>query len=218
MITKNCLQCGKEYRTRERGKFCSLECSGLSGGYKRGERPSPRTEFKKGQVGIWKGKERPEMRGRNNPKWVEKIFIACVECKKEVQCTERVKRKFCSHSCRARYWFRGKTNPHWNGGNSKWKDTLKSSDEYKDWRMKVFQRDRFTCRWCGFRSKKSKPRPDIEANHIYPLRDYRELALKVENGITLCVNCHRKTYGKEMKLVMVFKEILNDYMTNKEKS
>ena len=188
------------------------------GRIKKGYSLSPETQFKKGQKGIWKGKKRPNLTGENNPRWVKKITVQCLQCKKDIICTEAVKRKYCNHSCRARYWFTGERNPKWNNGNSTWKDTLKSSKEYKEWRMKVFQRDRFTCRWCGFRSKRSKPKPDIEANHIYPLRDYPKLALEVSNGITLCVNCHRKTYNKEMELVKVFKGILNDYTLDKEKS
>ena len=216
-IQKICVGCGKNFKTanrkwyaRNKTKFCSTSCASKN--------TPNKGRFKKGQKGWWKGKKRPEFQGENNIKWVEKIIVSCLQCGKDIVCTKAVRRKYCSQSCRAKYWFTGERNPRWNNGSSTWKDILKSSDEYKAWRMRVFQRDRFTCRWCGHRSKVSKPKPDIEANHIYPLRFYPKLALKVSNGITLCVNCHKKTYGKEMKLVMVFKEILNDYMTNKEKS
>jgi len=61
-------------------------------------------------------------------------------------------------------------------------------------------------------------RCDIEAHHIIPLRENIKLSLKVGNGITLCTKCHKLTYGKESNFVRVFKEILNDYTLNKEKS
>ena len=38
--------------------------------FKKGERPSPATEFQKGRESWWKGKERPEIRGSGNPAWI----------------------------------------------------------------------------------------------------------------------------------------------------
>ena len=77
--------------------------------------------------------------------------------------------------------------------------------------MKVFQRDRFTCKFCDYRSKKKR---DIEAHHIIPLSVNIKLSLKVGNGLTLCQQCHKYTYGKELQFVRVCKEILRDYTSN----
>mgnify|MGYP000226897715 FL=1 len=87
--------------------------------------------------------------------------------------------------------FTGKSNPKWKGGISKERDKLKATLEYKAWAFGVYQRDRFTCQFCGVKCKHP------EAHHIKPVRDYEELILTPSNGITLCGPCHELTYGKE---------------------
>lgn len=57
--------------------------------------------------------------------------------------------------------------------------------EFKKWRLLVFRRDDFTCQCCGYNKGGS-----IQAHHIYSYRSYPELALDVDNGVTLCEPCH----------------------------
>lgn len=158
------------------------------------------------------------MMGSQNHKWVGRKEYICMTCGQKITDKTTIKRKFCSMSCKAKYFFTGERNPRWKGGISSWKDSVKSTDEYKRWRMKVFQRDRFTCRKCFHRSKASKAHgdksSDIHAHHIEPMRENKERWFEVDNGITLCVKCHRETYGKEKSFAKVFREILNDYMPN----
>lgn len=161
------------------------------------------------------------MVGEKNPRWGGgQITLSCTLCgkkyKKDRGCRNRS--KFCSRSCRSKFNLTGAKHWFWKGGISTKRDKLKESKVYKQWRLKVFQRDRFTCKLCGYRSKKSKAHgdktSDIHAHHIKPLNTNPKLCIKAGNGITLCINCHRLTYGKEENFVMVFKEILNDYMPN----
>jgi hypothetical protein len=65
--------------------------------------------------------------------------------------------------------------------------------EYKAWRLAVFRRDKFTCRWCGRTGKRVR----LEADHIMPWSTHPKLRYTVSNGRTLCRRCHRKTptYG-----------------------
>ena len=147
------------------------------------------------------------------------IWSACVDCGKErwVQVKHGKPRNMRCHYCsvldhsREKHW-------KWNGGSNNGRDKLKRSEEYRKWRLKVFQRDWFTCRMCGHRSVKSKAHgdktSDIHAHHIIAISDNIRLCLKEGNGITLCVKCHRKTYGKEKLFATEFKEILNDYTLN----
>lgn len=182
------------------------------------------TPWNKGKpVGYWRDKKRPDMAGENNPRFVKKVSVTCKMCNKYEQVTERRSNRYvyCSHSCRARYNFTKERNPRWQGGVSNWKDAIRSTPAYVEWRLKVFQRDLFTCRSCGHRSKKSKAHgdktSDIHAHHIIPMRSMKDDKTKwfeISNGITLCVPCHRKTYGKEELFAMEFKEILNDYTTD----
>jgi len=178
---------------------------------------------------FWLGKKRDNIRelmseikkgiwtGSKNPRWKGgEIQKTCLNCGKKYFIRRYAIKisKFCSRSCKSSYIHSGSKNNHWKGGISKERDKLKHSEAYKIWRSKVFKRDRWTCRWCGHRSKKS----DIEAHHIETIEDNPKLCLKEGNGITLCETCHKKTYGKEEKFAKVFKEILRDFMSNKEKS
>lgn len=90
----------------------------------------------------------------------------------------------------------GERNYNWKGGITPEKQKIRGSLEYKKWRMKVFQRDRFECVNCGYRSKKSfahgDKKCDIRADHIKPFSLYPELRLSIENGRTLCVECDKK--------------------------
>lgn len=62
-----------------------------------------------------------------------------------------------------------------------------SSKKYKEWRMKVFVRDNFTCQFCGNRGCY------LEAHHNKSWAKYPKLRYIVSNGTTLCVEngCHK---------------------------
>jgi len=111
---------------------------------------------------------------------------------------EHIKKLSISHLGKKGYWS-GKTKPrgeksfNWKGGLTPIHTRIRNSLEYKMWRMSVFQRDRFTCIWCGYRSKGSKI-VDIHADHIKRFSMYPELRLAIDNGRTLCVPCHKTTY------------------------
>jgi len=63
----------------------------------------------------------------------------------------------------------------------------KVSKEWKKWRDAVFLRDDWTCMDCNERGLRLHPH-HINAKSLYP-----ELIFDVDNGITLCVECHMKT-------------------------
>ena len=64
---------------------------------------------------------------------------------------------------------------------------MNNSDE---WRKAVKQRDGNVCRKCRIRRYP-------HAHHIMPKAKYPEFELEVDNGITLCGNCHSLLKGKE---------------------
>lgn len=88
----------------------------------------------------------------------------------------------------------GENNHLWRGGVSSENELVRKSSEYKEWRTSVFKRDNFTCQICNARGVK------IHADHIKPFSKYKELRFDVNNGRTLCVECHYKTetYGGKM--------------------
>lgn len=73
---------------------------------------------------------------------------------------------------------------------------LGSSREYKIWRKSVFERDNYTCQDCKVRGKY------LEAHHIKSWAHYPELRFDINNGLTLCRECHKLTdnyKGKKIK-------------------
>lgn len=81
----------------------------------------------------------------------------------------------------------GENSPNWQGGKTSEREKLRKSIEYKLWRTSVFERDNYTCVFCGIRGGK------LEADHIKPWCDYPELRFAIDNGRTLCHDCHTKT-------------------------
>lgn len=86
---------------------------------------------------------------------------------------------------------KGKNNPNWKGGLASEHTLIRRSQSYKFWRESVFQRDNWTCKHCGVRSKKGCAIV-IEAHHIKPFALFPELRLEITNGLTLCRSCHHK--------------------------
>jgi len=87
----------------------------------------------------------------------------------------------------------------WKGGamkNYSENQQIRKSPEYLLWRSSVFERDHYTCRFCGARNGNGKT-VRLEADHIKQFALFPELRFAIDNGRTLCVECHRKTdtYG-----------------------
>jgi len=108
--------------------------------------------------------------------------------------SEEIKRKMSER--------RGEKSSNWKGGKTLLGKLIRSSFTYRQWRSDIFTRDNFTCQMCG------KKGDWIEADH-YPkgfaeiLDEYKiktsEEAIEcqelwnINNGRTLCLNCHNKT-------------------------
>ena len=67
---------------------------------------------------------------------------------------------------------------------------IRKSPEYQRWRREVRQRDGGACRVCGVHL-------NLHIHHIKPLEKYPNFATEIDNGITLCGNCHALLRGKE---------------------
>jgi 5-methylcytosine-specific restriction endonuclease McrA len=113
--------------------------------------------------------------------------------------------KFCSKECyfqwqkgkkkivRNHYDKRGKNNPNWKNGIDPINKRIRASDEYKIWRLSVFERDRFICQDCGVCGV------FLHAHHKKPFATNPKLRFDINNGETLCKKCHaRKPKGKEI--------------------
>lgn len=87
---------------------------------------------------------------------------------------------------------KGKNHPRWNP-NITDEERNRKQKEFKasKWRMKVYTRDKFTCQKC-----KDNRGGNLNSHHIYSWMDHLKLRYVVNNGITLCKDCHKKFHGK----------------------
>jgi hypothetical protein len=86
----------------------------------------------------------------------------------------------------------GSKHWNWQGGKTTGARKLRNSLEYKQWRTAVFDRDSYACVICGARNGNGVV-VILNADHIKPFSKYPELRLKISNGRTLCLDCHRRT-------------------------
>lgn len=104
--------------------------------------------------------------------------------------------------------------PRWEGGKATITSRIRASNKYSNWRALVFRRDGWTCQTCGLRGHGK----DIEAHHIKPIKEVLlvvdniqdinerfESAMRLpelfslDNGITLCKECHILTFKRRVK-------------------
>jgi len=100
----------------------------------------------------------------------------------------------------------GENAGNWKGGVTKLGTCIRGLKEYKEWRMRVFIRDNFTCQKCG-RKRKAGDRVILQAHHKKPFYqilfenqiksslqaiECKEL-WNIDNGQTLCKKCHKLT-------------------------
>ena len=98
--------------------------------------------------------------------------------------------KYCSRKCSLADMprkIKGQGNPNWQGGITPLNKKIRNSNEMKNWRKAVFKRDNWTCIRC------KKHGGNLEADHIRPFALYQNLRFDINNGRTLCIDCHRKT-------------------------
>ena len=69
----------------------------------------------------------------------------------------------------------------------------RNTKEYKQWREAVFRRDNYTCQICGQVGGK------LNAHHIKRYRNAIDARTDIDNGITLCEECHRQLHREEGK-------------------
>jgi hypothetical protein len=201
-MEKECLYCKKLFTKKascslkdwnKKSKYCSQQCYWKSikgkktwSSTQKGIHLSLKSEFKKGMIPWNKGTKGLMAIPWNKKEWITK---KCLCCGKEITIMpyRMEKFKFCSHSCRAKHNLSGVK--HWNFKN--WKTNklilLRNSKEYTDWRKQVLKRDSFTCQECGQIGGK------LHVDHIKPFAYFPEERFKLDNGRTLCIECHKGT-------------------------
>ena len=136
-----------------------------------------------------KGIKRPE----------HSAFLKGKVFRKGFKTPDSVKRKLSEAIRREKHY-------NWKGGISTLTVLLRNCVEYTIWRKSVFERDNYTCIWCG-----DDKGGNLEADHIKPfylilklneIINFKQGLLckelwETKNGRTLCHNCHilTDTYG-----------------------
>lgn len=90
---------------------------------------------------------------------------------------------------------RKENHPNWKGGITPLNILLRGSRKYSQWRVEVFKRDNFTCQDCG-----DDKGGNLNAHHIKHWAKYPELRFNIENGKTLCKECHLKLHNTKVKV------------------
>lgn len=186
-------------------KFCSQGC------YKK----QPYSEDRKKAIGdSLRGKEKPprsdehkrrlseSKSGEKHPFWGKK-GILCHNFGRKRSKKTRIK-----HSLS----IRGENAPNWQGGKLLVSEIIRKCVEYKLWREDVLKRDGWECQEChevGGRLNADHKKPFaviIKEEKITRLEDIKpESQLwDVNNGRTLCVDCHKetKTFGYGTSLIL----------------
>ena len=79
--------------------------------------------------------------------------------------------------------------------------------EIRKWTSEIFKRDNYTCKCC-----KKKGNTFLNAHHLNSWNKYKELRFEINNGITLCEDCHKKfhhIYGYGDNTELQFLDFLN---------
>ena len=137
--------------------------------------------------------------GENN-KQFKSAFVSCSYCggvfeRKPFLINDH--NNFCSPSCKNQWLIQfnksrvGENHPLWDFSKS-WEERYigRGYYEYLTWRKKILRRDK-SCIKCGSKE-------DLVAHHILNYSEYPSLRTDINNGKTLCKDCHvrfHKIYG-----------------------
>lgn len=109
------------------------------------------------------------------------------------------------------YGVYGKNHPKWNPERTH-EQRVKERKTGKDkaWRLAVFERDKFTCQFCG-----DARGGNLVAHHVNSYSKHKELRHDPSNGITLCEDCHKdyhSAYGWKNATAEKFKLFMQKTM------
>ena len=186
MIYIKCLNCGKEFKVspyrKDLAKYCSRKCViPKSAGWNRGTKGI----MKPNKTSFKKGNKPKNCFTKGQKSWNKGTSGICKpnsgSFKKGVRISPKT--EFKKGNC-------GELSPSWQGGKTQGQKK-RMLQEYKDWRLNVYNRDGFRCQVCECVGK------ELNAHHIKKWSKYPELRLNIDNGITLCKECHKLVHRGE---------------------
>ena len=163
-----------------------------------------KSSWKKGHK-PWNKDLKGFMSGENNPNWKGELPKCecgnilstrnskyCNDCKGEIISIKLRGKK--GHPKIGGYVFpEGKEHPNWRGGSSL-SNKRYSPSEWRKIRLKILERDNFTCKECG-KTDKDIGISNICVDHIFPWRISKDSS---DNNLqTLCRSCNVKKIKEE---------------------
>jgi len=113
----------------------------------------------------------------------------CATCGSHIKSTHSKngkRQRFCSKECYTT-WQASSANANQNHPN--WRGGYNRDDRYKQetrtWRKAVYERDSYTCRRCAVKGGR------LNAHHLKCWSEYPDERYNVDNGVTLCSECHK---------------------------
>jgi len=163
--------------------------------FKSGQRSSPETEFQPGHK-FHLGKKRSDaFRQKMAAHYKNQRYtVSCDYCGRPLKVIEyKIKNSnhaFCDRTCSSSY-FSGDRNNKWKGGITPENVAIRGSVGALYWKKAVMSRDGYKCYLCGTGGR-------LHAHHIHPFAEYEKLRFDVDNGITLCPDCHKWCHAEEI--------------------
>lgn len=175
VVYKTCETCGSRFkRYAAKGmdvktiRFCSLKCKGKAG--------SPK--------------------GPDSARWIDgPRKKKCEYCGEIYKCGVKkpyssfLKQKFCSKECvrKGQKRLYGDLHPKYNPNRDHFLNP-RTGTSHQVWSNAVKERDNYTCQLCGKRGGY------LHAHHIKSYTFCEDGRHRVDNGVTLCVPCHRNIH------------------------
>ena len=134
----------------------------------------------------WIEKNRQSKIGKKNGMFGKKPwnykggFPKCLDCGKKLSTYKASRCRKC-----ASLFLAGKHRKGWKEETRRYIHTR--DKKYLQWRSDVFTKNNWTCQTCGIRGCY------LEAHHIKSWAKFPEERYNIDNGVTLCKDCHKLT-------------------------
>lgn len=226
-VKLSCAECGTPFeaaKSRKKARYCSHKCASKG---KKGVHAGENNPMWRGgpvevccqvcgdSFSVNRAKVKASARYcsqdcKSKSQLVEKVLLQCVICNSDFERYPSYIAKAeargdsvstCSKKCFGETVSKrqqGEANPQWRGGVTPENKRIRDSKQTAMWRKAVFSRDGYQCRHCGAKNTKGLGKSvKLHAHHIKGFAKYPDLRFNVDNGITLCIECHMAVHFRK---------------------